>query len=211
MIHDRTIKTFDVTIFDDKHGRFTVDVKYPCGESLAGWCDLDTKKEAQKIAKNFIDEIPKLSKPHCDNHYCIEKFKKRNRVLWAENKRMPNIRDFRALVIGSITEDAPSEPHEKRAYVLDMITSEKLHANQPELTPEVCIDWLQGLCSTVEVLFYNHDILKWARSKVHHDFTDKQENKILEKYFEICGGALYQYLASTNLILDNGYISRGKK
>lgn len=46
-------------------------------------------------------------------------------------------------------------------------------------------EWLQGLPSCVDIDFYNHDIIKRAKEygSLPQDATEKQEDKLLEKYW----------------------------
>lgn len=56
------------------------------------------------------------------------------------------------------------------------------------------IEWLQGLPSAINLPFYNHDILKLAVKfgSLSENATEKQEDKILENYFNFMANKIGQ-------------------
>lgn len=74
-VHDEQYKGRDITIYQHDDSSFTVDVKHPCGELIAGWCDIEDFESAMQIAKEFICELKPYRKSHCGDEYCIEAVK----------------------------------------------------------------------------------------------------------------------------------------
>ncbi len=72
-VHDEVYKNLDITIYTHANNSCTVDVKYPCGELIAGWCDIENFESAMWTAKEFISDM-KISKnkikSHCEDEYC---------------------------------------------------------------------------------------------------------------------------------------------
>ena len=58
------------------------------------------------------------------------------------------------------------------------------------------IDWLQGLPSAVNIAFYNDDIVSLAKAwgSIPEDATEKQEDKILENYWNFIANKLSQLM-----------------
>jgi hypothetical protein len=53
---DYTYKGYDITIYE-KEKSFTVDVRKPDGDLMAGWYEIDTFMHAGSKAQEFIDNL----------------------------------------------------------------------------------------------------------------------------------------------------------
>ena len=64
------------------------------------------------------------------------------------------------------------------------------------------MDWLQGLPSSITIPFYNHEILKMAKSwgSLPVDATEKQEDKLLENYWRFMANKLCQLFAKVEKV-----------
>ena len=69
-VHDETFKGYDITIYQHEDKTCTVDLKYPCGELIAGWEGVVSFKMAMNLAKNYANEIGEYKKNHCKDEYC---------------------------------------------------------------------------------------------------------------------------------------------
>jgi len=99
----------------------------------------------------------------------------------------------------SYQEEPLTTTEEKIQFLKDTFTKEMAWSIERYGTMRAMIDWLQGLPSSISIVFYNSDILdlavKWgALPEVH---TDQQANKILENY--------WNFMANKGLQLTNGY------
>jgi len=62
--------------------------------------------------------------------------------------------------------------------------------------------WLQGLPSSISIAFYNHDILELAVlwGSLPDNATEKQEDKILEKYWQFMAMRIQQLFRQYKII-----------
>ncbi len=70
-VYDEPFKGYDISIYTHEDNTCTVDVKHPCGELVAGWCDVVDFESAMWTAKEFIIHNPKIKTPHCDDEWCM--------------------------------------------------------------------------------------------------------------------------------------------
>lgn len=56
-VSDKEYKGFDLTIYEMERGDYTVDVKKPCGELIAGWEFKKSFNCAMMQGVSYIDEM----------------------------------------------------------------------------------------------------------------------------------------------------------
>lgn len=69
-VHDESYKGYDITIYTHEDSTCTVDLKFPCGELIAGWYRVCSFKMALNLAKKYAIEIGEYKNNHCDDEYC---------------------------------------------------------------------------------------------------------------------------------------------
>lgn len=81
--------------------------------------------------------------------------------------------------------DNPVTDSEKLAFLRATFKSEYGWAIQRNGEFAALVEWLQGLPSSINIAFYNHDILRLAREwgSLPDSASEKQEDKILESYW----------------------------
>ena len=102
---------------------------------------------------------------------------------------------YRQLIKDSITEDAPATEPERAQFVKDTFEAEMVRPNTLANRgySQLMQDWLQGLCSTVEIPFYNHDIIALHEKWLGREFSEQEKDKILDEYWVRCAIALKFY------------------
>jgi len=73
------------------------------------------------------------------------------------------------------------------------------------------IDWFQGLPSACHIVFYNFDILKLAESwgSIPKEATEKQEDKILDNYWNFIASKTGQLFRTSETTLNKHYVLGG--
>jgi len=69
-VYDEPFNGYDISIYIHEDKTCTVDVKYPCGELVAGWCGIEGFESGMWTAKEFIIDNPKSKAPHCSDEWC---------------------------------------------------------------------------------------------------------------------------------------------
>jgi hypothetical protein len=68
---DYSAKGYDVSVFRDENDeKYTVDIKYPCGELIRGWSGIDSQRNAVHVAVCYIHALDYYKHDHCDDEYC---------------------------------------------------------------------------------------------------------------------------------------------
>ena len=67
---DAAHKGYDITIYTHDDDTCTVDLKFPCGELIAGWDGVTNFKIAFDLAKDYANEFGEYKNNHCDDEYC---------------------------------------------------------------------------------------------------------------------------------------------
>ena len=106
-------------------------------------------------------------------------------------------RTVKLYILDSI--DCEGTTQEKIDFVRECFTSEYGWMIPKAGEIDSLASWLQGLPSAVSIAFYNQDILSLAKTwdSIPEDATEKQEDKILENYWNFIANKLSQ--------LMNGY------
>lgn len=68
--HDESYKGYDISVYAHQDNTCTVDLKYPCGELIAGWEGVKSFNMAINLAKNYANEIGEYKHDHCSDEYC---------------------------------------------------------------------------------------------------------------------------------------------
>lgn len=99
--------------------------------------------------------------------------------------------DYQNLIIYSINDEIIATTYQDlMRKVRDIFESEMIHKNNyPHWI--ICKNWLQGLCSTVNIPFTNYDIIKWLESKLKREITEKEECKLIDNYWDNMSKQLY--------------------
>ncbi len=81
----------------------------------------------------------------------------------------------------------PETDKEKVAFIHDNFYAEMGWRVNQAGEPRALVDWYQGLCSTVSIEFYNHDIIDRAIiwGSLPADHTERQADKILENWWKL--------------------------
>jgi hypothetical protein len=100
-------------------------------------------------------------------------------------------KDYKQLIIESINEEIEhTSEQDLLNKVRDIFESEMIHKNnEPHWL--ICKNWLQGLCSTVNIPFTNYDIINWLELKLKREITEKEECKLIDNYWDNMGKQLY--------------------
>jgi len=119
------------------------------------------------------------------------------------SQRQISNRNYENYLINSInTEgyDLKEEPKTVKAklqFVKDTFRDEYWNNNQPaQMKGEVTAfaDYLSGLPSTVDIPFYNNEILELAKKmgSLPENATEKQEDRVLENYWNFMSNKMFQ-------------------
>ena len=87
---------------------------------------------------------------------------------------------------------------EKINFLLECFKSEYSWAINRYGEPKALVEWLQGLPSSISIVFYNCDILKLATDwgSLPANATEKQQDKILENYWNFMANKISQLFRS---------------
>ena len=68
----------------------------------------------------------------------------------------------------------------------------------------IMAEWLAGLPSCINIPFYNHDILKLAKEmgSLPEDATEKQEDRILENYWNFIAQQIFKMFRKFNITVS---------
>jgi len=93
-------------------------------------------------------------------------------------------------------EALPVTLEEKAAFIKATFESEYGWAIERYGFDNAVREWLQGLPSAINIVFYNHDILKLAVfwGQLSKDYTEKEADKILENYWQFMAAKLAQLM-----------------
>lgn len=69
-VHDESFRGYDIAIFVHQDASCTVDVKYPCGELIEGWCYIEDFEKAMHLAKMYIHTLGDYKNVHCEDEHC---------------------------------------------------------------------------------------------------------------------------------------------
>ncbi len=114
------------------------------------------------------------------------------------------MKKFEKLLLSSINEDITGTTVERLIQVKNIFESEMLYQTKPlnrESITRRLQDWLQGLCSTVEIPFMNHDILAWYEKGLNRKIVPgvaergkARAETLLHNYWIRCARTLYKML-----------------
>lgn len=103
-------------------------------------------------------------------------------------------RDYQNLILDSINDEIKAPTYQDlMKKVRDIFESEMIHKNN---SPSwiICKNWLQGLCSTVNIPFTNYDIVMWLESQLKREIKESQECRLIDNYWDNMAKTLYQML-----------------
>lgn len=104
------------------------------------------------------------------------------------------MKKFKQLIINHITEEITGSTMERLAQVKQSFESEMVN-NGRIASPTLCKDWLQGLCSTVEIPFMYCDVIAWNEQQLGRKAkNDAEESRWCEHYYKYAGNALFDLL-----------------
>jgi len=92
-------------------------------------------------------------------------------------------------------DDTNLSPFQKVQHVKDIFNSEYgWHVQQHGNIVSSIREWLQGLPSCLNIVFYNYDIIQLAVSwgELSATATEKQQDKIVNNYFNLLANKLHQ-------------------
>jgi len=105
------------------------------------------------------------------------------------------INEYKKYFLSSInTEDYDfngDSDKDKIDFVLKCFYSEFFNWNINRNKQVVFTEWLQGLPSCVNIVFYNYDILQLAE-KIEGKLTEEKEEKIIENYFAFMSNIFFK-------------------
>lgn len=129
---------------------------------------------------------------------------------------------FRELILDSINEEIKGTPQQMLEQVKETFEGEMLWGMQRfpdsflgQLQKEDFIckrlqDWLQGLCSTIELPFYNHEILAWYEKALKRPINPPKSKrgipeaeKLLDKYWPNAANTLYNMLYRNRAVIND--------
>lgn len=112
-----------------------------------------------------------------------------------------NAFQLRCLLIEGIDSEITGTLTERLEQVKQRFESEMLKHSKQQVTTALIYkrlqDWLQGLCNTVEVPFWNDDIIEFFAKSIKRDYKPREAEKFLDSYFEQLARNLYALLYTT--------------
>lgn len=109
----------------------------------------------------------------------IKTLKERNEIIYK-------------VILDSINSDDVvfKDDTEKLQYAFNRLKSEYGHEIKRYGLQTACTNWLQGLA--LDIPFYNWDILKLAEQQGYKTLTEKQQDKILNNYWQYISNKFLQ-------------------
>lgn len=108
---------------------------------------------------------------------------------------------YEKLILDSINEEIKAPTLEDLLRKVRVIfESEMIYGNiQPSWNR--CKDWLQGLCSTVEIPFMDHDIILWLERQLKRPLKEKEYIPFIDAYWDNAAKTLYTMLYNPSSML----------
>lgn len=104
------------------------------------------------------------------------------------------MKKFENLILNSISEEITGTKIEKLMQVKAIFQAEKVYRQNSKPLHVLCQDWLQGLCSTVEIPYMNHEIIEWYEKELKRPIKEKEYSRLCDRYWENAGKTLYSML-----------------
>jgi hypothetical protein len=108
------------------------------------------------------------------------------------------MKKYQTLLINSINPEIKGTTVERLTQVKHIFESEMLQngfKGDKYLIQRHLQDWLQGLCSTVEIPFADYDIMQWIKAELkEQSYYPDAENRLAEYYWPHCARTLYELL-----------------
>lgn len=105
------------------------------------------------------------------------------------------MKKFENLIMQCIDEEITGTRIEKLVEVKKRFESEMLYGTK-QASPRIVQDWLQGLCSTVSLPFYNNEILEWYAKELKRPIKENEEARLCEKYWHDASITLFHMMYS---------------